>query len=240
MYCRGSLNIISPLHQYTNLIKIIIFILFATAIFYFGLSHFTKTNIFPIRMVKIYGNQEVKSSQLKILIKPYVKNNFFTVNIFAMKKSLMNLPWVDDVYIRLSWPSTLVVRIKEKKAYAKWKNLALLNEAGDLFYPSNIASYELPTLSGPNDQHLQLLHHLQNIDRILEPLHAKITFLELTPYSTWKLKLDNGMTMSAPDKEVLTRLDHFVKVYPKIVASKHGTIDYVDLRYAHGMAIRWK
>ena len=57
------------------------------------------------------------------------------------------------------------------------------------------------------------------MNRLLTPLHAKISYLELTPYLTWKLTLDNGITLQIGHKDILTRLNHFVKVYPKIMGT---------------------
>jgi cell division septal protein FtsQ len=38
----------------------------------------------------------------------------------------------------------------------------------------------------------------------------------------------------------LTRLSHFVKVYPKIIGERAAQVEYIDLRYQDGLAIRWK
>ena len=85
-----------------------------------------------------------------------------------------------------------------------------------------------------------MLKYFVNINRILAPLHAKISYLELTPYMTWKLKLENGMTLKVGHNDILTRMTHFVKVYPKIVGERAENIDYIDLRYPNGMAVKWK
>jgi cell division protein FtsQ len=75
---------------------------------------------------------------------------------------------------------------------------------------------------------------------VLAPLHFRITRLELTPTMTWSITLDNGMKLNVGHKDILTRLDHFVKVYSKIVGDRVAEVDYIDLRYPNGMAVRWK
>ena len=61
----------------------------------------------------------------------------------------------------------------------------------------------------------------------------------------WILRL---LFVSQPNKEIvvrlghkdcLTRLTHFVKVFPKIMGDRVGDVDSVDLRYANGMAVRF-
>jgi cell division protein FtsQ len=85
-----------------------------------------------------------------------------------------------------------------------------------------------------------MLKYFNDINRLFAPLHAKISYLELTPYLTWKLRLNNGITMQMGHKDILTRLGHFVKVYPKIVGARAIDVDYIDLRYPNGLAVRWK
>jgi cell division protein FtsQ len=62
----------------------------------------------------------------------------------------------------------------------------------------------------------------------------------MSPYLSWDIELTNGMKMRLGYKDVLTRVSHFVKVYPKIVGERVSDVDYVDLRYPNGLAVRWK
>ncbi len=55
----------------------------------------------------------------------------------------------------------------------------------------------------------------------------RLLIWNLTPYFTWKLTLDNGITMQIGHKDILTRLDHFVKVYPKIVGDRVDDVEYM-------------
>ena len=87
---------------------------------------------------------------------------------------------------------------------------------------------------------VMMLQYFNEINRLLAPMHAKISYLEMTPYLSWKLTLNNGITLRIGHKDILTRLIHFVKVYPKIVGDKSADVDYVDLRYPNGVAVRWK
>lgn len=87
---------------------------------------------------------------------------------------------------------------------------------------------------------MQMLNYYHSMNTLLSTLQFKITRLELTPTLSWELTLNNGIKLNMGYKDVLTRIGHFVKVYPKIVGEKSKDIDYVDLRYANGFAVRWK
>ena len=189
----------------------------------------------------MYGINRVDRNEVQQLLLPLVNRGFFTVNIDYIRDRLLQLPWVADIFVRRTWPDQVEVTIIEKNALARWKDNTLLSETGVLFSPKQ-GTYptDLPRLNGPSGQQVFMLDNFKEMNRILLPIHAKIAYLELTPYFTWKLMLDNGMTLQIGHKDILTRLDHFVKVYPKIVGNRTTDVDYVDLRYPNGVAVRWK
>jgi cell division protein FtsQ len=200
------------------------------------LSHY-----FPIRTVRVYGLDHVDHQEIQDLLLPMVSRGFFTINVEYIRDRLLQMPWVADLYVRRVWPDQIEITVIERHAIARWNHVSLLSQAGDLFSPKQkTCPPNMPDLMGPPGQQIVMLQYFKDINRLLLPLHAKISSLELTPYFTWKLALDNGMMLQLGHKDILTRLDHFVKVYPKIVGSRVADVDYVDLRYPNGIAVRWK
>jgi cell division protein FtsQ len=209
--------------------------------FIFSFTQLMTTDRFPIKNVKIFGVQHLDHQEVQTLIEPLVKNGFFAVDIERIKESVMQLPWVAQVIVRRVWPDSVVVAVTEKTPIALWNDTSLLSSAGDLFspatptYPAN-----LPKLAGPAGEQLLMAQYYAKMNTILAPLNFKIARLELTPTMTWSITLDNGMKLNVGHKDILTRLDHFVKVYSKIVGDRVAEVDYIDLRYPNGMAVRWK
>ena len=99
---------------------------------------------------------------------------------------------------------------------------------------------DLPKFIGPEGSQLEMLDYYEKINHILSLLHFKIAQMELTAFNAWTITLDNGMKMNMGHKDLLTRIDHFVKVYPKIVGTRTSEVEYIDLRYSNGFAVRWK
>src|SRR5262249_20755263 len=159
---------------------------------------------------------------------------------------LLQLPWVANIFVRRTWPDQIDIALIEKKAIGIWNKESLLSDTGEIFSPKNephalklaphaqSAFAGLPQFIGPLGKQIVMLQYFRDINRLLLPLHAKVLYLELTPYLNWKLTLDNGITLQIGHKDILTRLDHFVKVYPKIVGNRASDVDYVDLRYPNG------
>jgi cell division protein FtsQ len=207
----------------------------------FLLNRIELANLFPITTVRVYGIHHVGRSEVERILTPLVRHGFFNAKIDYIRDQLLQMPWVSDINVQRHWPDHIDITLIEKNAVASWNQENLLSESGELFTPQRDTYPKmLPQLVGPTGQHVMMLQYFKDIDRLLSPLHAKIYHLELTPYLTWKLELDNGIVLQMGHKDILTRLAHFVKVYPQIVGGHARDVEYVDLRYSNGMAVRWK
>ena len=207
----------------------------------FIISQFKLSNYFPIKTVRIYGINRIDRQEVQTLLQPLVNQGFFTVKVDYIRDRLSQIPWVSDIFVRRNWPDQVEITIIEKKPIAEWNNQSLLSEAGEIFSPKqNTYPAELPKFIGPDGKQIMMLQYFYEINRLLKPLHAKISYLELTPYLTWKFKMNNGIMMQIGHKDILTRLNHFVKVYPKIVGDRAVDVEYIDLRYSNGVAVRWR
>ncbi len=207
----------------------------------YSISKIKSSNYFPIKTVRVIGVNHLDKAEVKQILEPLVTRGFFALNIENIRDRLEQMPWVSDITVRRTWPDRVEIIIAEKTVVGRWNHDSLLSSDGNLFIP-NESSYpaNLADFVGPDGQQITMLKYFVNINRILGPLHAKISYLELTPYLTWKLKLDNGMTLKIGHNDILTRLTHFVKVYSKIIGDRAADVEYIDLRYPNGMAVRWK
>ncbi len=228
-----------PLHfTHTGKLLLISVILLAGILTF---NHINLAHYFPIKTVRVYGISRVDQQEVQTLLMPLVNRGFFTINVEYIRDRLLQMPWVADIFVKRAWPDKVEITVIEKNAIARWNDNSLLSHNGQLFSPKQ-ETYppNLPRFVGPSGKQMLMLTHYNQINRLLSPLHAKIAYLELTPYLTWKLTLDNGITLQMGHKDILTRLSHFVKVYPKIVGKRAAAVEYIDLRYPNGMAVRWK
>jgi cell division protein FtsQ len=230
----------SPFHYSIQVFKLL---LFGAIIFFsvFTINQFRLSKYFPIKTVKIYGINHVDQKDVQELLAPLLVHGFFSINVEYIRDRLLQQPWVSDISVRRNWPDQVEVTVVEKMPVARWDKATLLSDAGVLFTPKEgTYSENLPVFDGPEGKQILMLNYFNEINRLLTPLHAKISYLELTPYLSWRLKLDSGITLQIGHKDILTRLDHFVKVYPKIIGNHAGDVESVDLRYPNGVAVRWK
>lgn len=221
-------------------LKLLSFILFLCVVSY-TFNHLKVSHYFPIKEVKIAGLEHIDHQEVQQLLLPLVKKGFFAVDVELIKERLMHFSWISEAYVRRIWPNQIVIQVIEKKPIARWNQVGLLTTSGEIFSPAkDINPQELPVFVGPEGEHMQMLSYYHNMNTLLTPLQFKITKLELTPSLSWQITLSNGIKLNMGYKDVLTRIGHFVKVYPKIVGDRSNDVDYVDLRYANGFAVRWK
>lgn len=218
--------------------KIILFLLFLVTL-YFTVEKF-KSN-FPIKSVKIYGVQHVDQESMQLALTPLVSKGFFAIDVDTIKDRLLKSPWVSNAVVQRIWPDKVMITVVERTPVARWNDGRLLSSNGEIFTP-DASSYpnDLPVLVGPDGQHIEMLQYYKKLSSLLTPLRFKISRLELTPELSWNLTFDNGMRLNVGNKDVLTRMGHFVKVYPKIIGDRIADVEYIDLRYANGLAVRWK
>jgi cell division protein FtsQ len=221
----------------TNLLCFLTFLCFIT----FATHQFKTANYFPIKEVKIIGVQRTDPHEVQRLLTPLVKKGFFTVNIDVIKDCLIQFPWIAEASVRRVWPNQIFIHLAEKSSAARWNDNKLLSASGQIFSPTK-ESYPtgLPQFIGPEGEHLRMLQYYVSMQHLLMPLHFTIARFQLTSAGTWSLILNNGIKLNIGHKDVLTRVGDFVKVYPKIIGNKASNVDYVDLRYPSGLAVRWR
>jgi len=85
-----------------------------------------------------------------------------------------------------------------------------------------------------------MLDRYQKMMEVLKPIRLKISTLFVTPRLFWEIMLNNGMKIRLGQEDILTRLQRFVKVYPELFEKSEKKALAVDLRYAHGLAVKWQ
>lgn len=219
-------------------LKAVLFLLFVVSIF--ALSSRVRT-AFPIQSVKVYGVHQTDSADVQESLGPLVNKGFFAIDVEHIKDRLLQSPWVAKAVVQRVWPDKVLVTVTEKTAIARWNKDSLLSANGEIFSPDpKTYPADLPQLKGADNEQIVMLKQFKKISSQLAALHFKILRLEMTPDRSWSITLDNGVKLSAGRKDVLTHINHFVKVYPKVIGSRMAEVDYVDLRYPNGMAVKWK
>jgi cell division protein FtsQ len=215
----------------------IVFIYLLTLAF----NQIKSAHYFAIKEVQITGVHHSEQQSIKNLLLPLVNKGFFLVDVDLVKETLMQFPWVSTASVKRIWPGQITIHIVEKVPVARWNDQSLLSSMGEIFNPEKSTfPAELPQFIAPDGEQIHMLKYYSQLTRLLKPLHMKIVQFELSEAQSWDLIFDNGMKLNVGYKDILTRINHFVKVYPKIIGARANQVDYVDLRYSNGLAVHWK
>lgn len=192
---------------------------------------------FALREVRIGGAlTHVTQSQIEGIVQRELRGNFFTLNLATARAAFETLPWVRRVNVRRQWPDRLEVALEEHVPLARWASAALVNTHGEVFE----AAYEgkLPVFVGPPGTAKEITIQYEYFRRSLAAIGQTPVQVRISPRRAWQLKLESGLTLELGREQIETRLARFVAVYGRTLGRLERRLDYVDLRYANGFAVR--
>jgi cell division protein FtsQ len=192
---------------------------------------------FDLREVKVGGAlKHVSRGEVEGVVQRELKGNFFTLDLAVARAAFERVPWVRRASVRRHWPAGLDVALEEHEPLARWGVGALVNTHGEVFR----AEYDvgLPMLSGPEGTAREIAIQFAYFSRSLRAIGEKPVEIQLTPRRAWQVKLGGGTTLALGRENVEARLSRFVEAYGRTVGRLGRRIDYVDLRYTNGFAVR--
>jgi cell division protein FtsQ len=196
---------------------------------------------FPVRNVSVVGDvAHLVAEAMHGQLAGRLAGNFFAVELDEVRRLVAELPRVRSVEVRRDWPDAVVVRIEAHEPLARWSERQLVSVHGELFegepYP------ELPRLGGPPGTEREVVRRYLAMRELVAPLGVMPVQLLVSARYAWQLKLSNGMTLELgrddPRQPIEARLARFVATYPRAGAMLNRRVDYVDLRYPNGFAVR--
>jgi cell division protein FtsQ len=207
-----------------------------------GITWAVRQHVFALHRVVIDGNlARASGAHLERVIREELKGTFFTLSLDAARASLQRVPWVKSVALRRQWPDRLEITIVEHEPLARWNDAGLVDTEGDVFNAD--FDGELPQFIGPDGRSNEIARHFRDFGAVLRPRSLAIAELRLSPRGGWQLRTTGSAALalelgrSAPAE----RLSRFVLYHARTVGAlaRAGTrVDYVDLRYRNGFAVR--
>jgi cell division protein FtsQ len=207
-----------------------------------GVHKLREPGALPIQRVHFEnGPINAAREELTKAVAPRLVGNFFTVDLTAIERALTGLGWVKDATVRRKWPDTLLVRIREHVAVARWGKNALLSGTGEIFRPQGgHVPADLPVLHGPAGRQHNLLTHYRRISDLLRPIDLRARALVEDERRAWHLLLDNGIPVDIGRGDPDGRVARFTRVYRQVLGVRARYVQSVDLRYTNGFAVAWK
>ena len=196
-----------------------------------GLSYFAP------RVMTVRGmTAHVARDEVSFIARRRLRDNFFAADIDGVRQDFEKLPWVRSVSVTRSWPLEIDVKIEEHVPIARWGVDQLVDSYGDVFEASTDVA--LPQFSGPAGSSREVSREYVAFSRTMAVLNRKVAVVSLSDRRSWALHLDDGMVIELGRSRMEKRLSDFAALYGNTVGRLDKKIDYVDLRYDNGFAVR--
>lgn len=208
----------------------------ALALYAGGLA-FVRLPVFPLREVRLMEPAaHVTPAQVESTVKRELRGNFFTLDLAVARAAFEKLPWVRRVAVRRHWPDRLDVTLEEHVPLARWGDSALVSTHGELF----AGAYDgaLPAFSGPAGTVKEIAIQYAYFSRSLSAIGQVPAQVQVSPRRAWQVKLESGLTLELGREQIEARLARFIAAYGRTIGTLERRIDYVDLRYPAGFAVR--
>jgi cell division protein FtsQ len=217
--------------------------LLALALFAWGaVSWSIRQPAFALRQVVVEGAlKRVNPAHLEAVIREELRGSFFTLSLPEARASLQRVPWVKSVALRRQWPNRLQIALTEHEPLARWTEGVLVDIQGEVF--SGEYAGELPQFAGPEGSAALVAARFRDYSAVLAGRALAISELRLSPRGGWQLRTRGAVPLAIElgRNEPGERLSRFALYYTRTVGAlaRAGTrVDYVDLRYRNGFAVR--
>lgn len=198
---------------------------------------FSHSPYLPIKQIRVEGEFErLSGEQIRFVAENELKGMFFTVDLDSTRQAFEKLPWVRRASVRRQWPDRLEVSLEEHKAIARWSDTHLLSIRGERF--EALADDALPRVTAPAGSEKEIAARLVRFADILASAGLKPQALTMAARQAWEIRLQNGILLRLGRVSVEERLQRFAEQWTQTLSTLSQDIDYVDLRYPNGFAVR--
>jgi cell division protein FtsQ len=207
-----------------------------------GYHYLSQPGQMPLRVVEVKGEfRHLSQAEIRETAGAAIDGGFFTCDMPRLRRAVLAMPWVEDVAIRRVWPDRLVMRVTERTPLARWGTEALISADAEVFRPGNVEPYEtLPRIHGPDGSQLRVVDFYREVSALAGQRELAVRAVTLDQRRHWWVEFANGLTLSLGRDDRDQRLGHFLRVYPRLVADPQRQPERVDMRYAHGFAVKWR
>ncbi len=203
----------------------------------------------PLTVVRIEGHLiNTDQKDLQALVSQVVSGGFLNVDLAAVQRAVLTLPFLKDAQVQRQWPDTLLIQVQERQAVARWEDLALVDEQGNLFIGPPLrekgkgeikqGSWGLPRFAGPLGSVGEVLKHYNRVYPLVQDAGLQIHEFGRNARSTWYMVLDNGMKLQLGRGDSDARVQRFLKVHRRMLTAQKSPPLHVDLRYTNGIAVQ--
>ncbi|WP_130536937.1 cell division protein FtsQ/DivIB [Thiomicrorhabdus indica] len=183
--------------------------------------------------------KQVNREQIDEVLKPYIGQSFWDLPLPEIQSKLMRLDWVVSAKVSRNWPDLLGVVITEQEAIARWGENGLVNQSGEVFYPTSMDGYDDYVLLDGDLQFAVLVsQRFSEIAPLFSQHDLWIESLVLLDEQVWELQIFQGPLIRFSEGVWREEIERFLLAYPELKSDFRNSAVYYDLRYSNGFVMK--
>ncbi len=181
---------------------------------------------FKLKEINIENNFLLKDEDIKKYLIPIYNKNLITLNYSEIEKAMLNNSFIDSFDVKKKYPSTLKIKVFEKKPIAilfNKKKKFYLSEKIDLIEFKDLDDFKnLPYVFG-NEKKFKIIY--KDLKKINFPfqLIKKYTYFES---DRWDITTKNEKIIKLPNRNYIKSLQNYLEIQDKENFKKFTIFDY--------------
>ncbi len=195
----------------------------------------------PVANVLIEGQfVYISKEKIQTMLSDRLSGDFVDIDLQSLKLAIEENPWIAKVSIQRNWPDNLKIEISEEKPIARWDNKGFINREGKLIH-ANIENHldTLPLLSGDEKKSAEIAQYYLLFTKLLNKSDLYVRGLRVDEKYSWDVFLNENIQLKLGSGDIKDKLENFLFVYDGYLAKTDKKIQVIDMRYDHGMAVKW-
>lgn len=207
-----------------------------------GISYLVQNHTFlPIKTIQLSGTfQHINQQEVEKALRPFVGEEFFSLDIKKVRNSLSDKSWAESVSIRRVWPDRVMIEIVEKQPLARWDDDHLLSNKAKIFVANTQEFEHLPKVFGSNVEPKLVLQKYYGFVKQFRLLDETIGQINIDSRGAVDIQLVNGFKIKLGRDDVDSKIERLVSIYAEQIRPRRTEIQQLDLRYSNGFAVAWK
>lgn len=204
--------------------------LFLIFLFFIGflLILFLRSPLGEIHQVKIEGNRLITEKEIIDKTQIRLDESFFRFRSSEVQRVLTKLPEIEEVEVRKVFPSTIHIRIQERKVIALLRTtdakiIPILDHGILLTHRTTIPMMDNPAIfEGWDEHHEEFRHVVQQFAKVEPNLQKEIAYIRPVPNH-----LDQTLLISRVGHKIYVRTEEMAEkmaLYPSLRQQSSGSI----------------
>ena len=190
-----------------------LFIILTT--FYFDFNKTKIAETFKIKKIEITGIKNVDRNLLNLKLEKFKYNNFFLINRNQIASSIIDIDFINKVFIKKIYPDKIEIKIEEHKIVGiiiENRNKYILREDGIIIKKYDNRFETLPIIYGK-----EVKNYFPQFYKFLKEINFNVNEIESFKYfdtKRWDILLKNNKLIKLPSnkKEIKKSIIKFISI----------------------------